>query len=181
MTSPREEVDGNLRAAAGIRTLRLPSAAYTDLLSTGNLRIIGNRDLRDTIVRFYEASDEALDIIERNQVLAATSLWSWYVDKALVTMSPENVLLSTSQRLREMTEFMEAELGNDFPYPDGRLWNLAPSSAERMGLQNSLLHGSGAFLIATNVARETAQEANELLGQLTAELSEARAESAVGS
>ena len=35
-------------------TLSLPASAYTDLLASGELNVISNRSLRDSIVRFYE-------------------------------------------------------------------------------------------------------------------------------
>lgn len=48
------------------RTLRLGRATYTDLLSTGNLRLIRNGELRDRIVRLYEANERTQAIRDRN-------------------------------------------------------------------------------------------------------------------
>jgi hypothetical protein len=47
----RDAVAAALGQLTSRRTLRLGRATYTDLLSTGNLRLIRNADLRDRIVR----------------------------------------------------------------------------------------------------------------------------------
>ena len=51
-----EEIRENLLRVDRV-TVRVPKAAYTDLLSTGNLRVIRSRELRDAIVRFYETTE----------------------------------------------------------------------------------------------------------------------------
>ena len=50
------------------RTIRLPTAAFTDLLSTGNLRVIQDREVRDAIVRFYEMTERSQTIIDKNNM-----------------------------------------------------------------------------------------------------------------
>jgi hypothetical protein len=52
-------------------TLDLPSSAYTDLLSTGELSVISNRNLRDAIVRFYESAEHNQAIVKHYCTLRA--------------------------------------------------------------------------------------------------------------
>ena len=71
LSGPRDAMDENaisdaIIRASSRRTVRIPSAAYTDLLSTGNLRLIEDPQLRDQVVRFYEASQRSQDIIAAN-------------------------------------------------------------------------------------------------------------------
>ncbi|MGD8276413.1 MAG: hypothetical protein PVH00_00240 [Gemmatimonadota bacterium] len=47
-------------------TTRLASATYVDLINTGNLQLIDNRELRDAIVRFFENAERDLAVIEKN-------------------------------------------------------------------------------------------------------------------
>ncbi len=58
------------------RTATLSKATYEDLLSTGNLGLIGNRALRDRIVRFYEASMTLTDILNRNNAAFVDGLYN---------------------------------------------------------------------------------------------------------
>jgi hypothetical protein len=47
-------------------TTRLASATYVDLINTGNLQLIDNRELRDAIVQFFENAERDLAVIEKN-------------------------------------------------------------------------------------------------------------------
>jgi len=58
------------------RTATLSKATYEDLLSTGNLSLIGNRALRDRIVRFYDASTTLTDILNRNNAAFVDGLYN---------------------------------------------------------------------------------------------------------
>ncbi len=48
------------------RTLHLDDAAYTDPVSTGHLRLLRSRSLRDGIVRFYNEAERTIAILNRN-------------------------------------------------------------------------------------------------------------------
>lgn len=70
-----------LTGIASRRTLVLDSAAYTDLLSTGNLGLIQDRDLRDRIIRYFADSERRELIIEKNnRVFIDESFVSFVVD-----------------------------------------------------------------------------------------------------
>lgn len=55
-----------LVAASARRTLFLDSAAYTDLISTGNLGLIQDRELRDRITRYFADAERRELIVEKN-------------------------------------------------------------------------------------------------------------------
>jgi len=58
---------GKMLVAVSIRrTLFLDSAAYTDLISTGNLGLIRDRDLRDRITRYFSDVERRELIVEKN-------------------------------------------------------------------------------------------------------------------
>ncbi|HKK28444.1 MAG TPA: hypothetical protein VKB18_10205 [Gemmatimonadota bacterium] len=58
------------------RTATLSKATYEDLLSTGNLGLIGDRALRDRIVRFYDASTTLTEILNRNNAAFVDGLYN---------------------------------------------------------------------------------------------------------
>lgn len=55
-----------LYATAQRITPRLPRAAYTELLSSGGLRLIRDPDLRDAVMQFYEESERLFTVLEKN-------------------------------------------------------------------------------------------------------------------
>ena len=58
---------GKMLVAVSLRrTLFLNSAAYTDLISTGNLGLIRDRDLRDRITRYFSDAERRELIVEKN-------------------------------------------------------------------------------------------------------------------
>jgi len=63
------ELSRMIQRATDRKTVALPAAAYTDLVSTGSLRLVRNRDLRDAIVRYYESAEIAQRILEKNSSL----------------------------------------------------------------------------------------------------------------
>ena len=70
-----------IQQATDRKTVALPAAAYTDLVSTGNLRLIQNRKLRDAIVRYYESAEIAQRILEKNSALFLDEhIYSFYGD-----------------------------------------------------------------------------------------------------
>ena len=124
------------RAAASIalqrltvrRTLRLKDGTYQDLISTGNLRLIRNRALRDSIVDFFETSTRVFDIVNKNN--------SFFVDDTYVnTMLAQGLIMPTAT-LGNMpalasidAEFNDSLRGGYIQEPD-RLWSLPASSQE---------------------------------------------------
>ena len=57
------------------RTMTPSNATYTDLLSTGNLRLISNRALRDRIVSFYAETGRLIEIHNKNNEKIADDLF----------------------------------------------------------------------------------------------------------
>ena len=75
----REAVAMALNQLTARRTLRLARATYTDLLSTGNLRLIHNVALRDRIVNLYEANERTLMIRDRNSQVFVDQMYMQYL------------------------------------------------------------------------------------------------------
>ena len=80
------------------RTLRLSTSTYTDLLSTGNLRLIRNR-LRDRIVNLYEYNERAQLIRDRNnQEFVDRMYMTYFVDRGLVAPRPARACRGSQRR-----------------------------------------------------------------------------------
>lgn len=61
------------------RTIRLARATYSDMLATGNLRLIRDAGLRDRIVNLYEANERWSTIIDRNNQVFVDQMYLMYV------------------------------------------------------------------------------------------------------
>ena len=61
-----DDIRDMLSQLASRRTLRIVSAAYTDLTSTGNIQLIRNQALRNAILRHFATIERAEAIIEKN-------------------------------------------------------------------------------------------------------------------
>jgi len=57
-------------------TTRLANATYVDLINTGNLQLIDNRELRDAIVQFFENAERDLAVIEKNNVFFVDEMYN---------------------------------------------------------------------------------------------------------
>jgi type II secretory pathway pseudopilin PulG len=64
-----DELNAHLSSMAARRTLRLVSAAYTDLTSTGSLRLINSRSLRDRLLRYFAEVSRIERVIEKNNTV----------------------------------------------------------------------------------------------------------------
>lgn len=94
----REAVAAALGQLTSRRTLRLRRAAYTNLLSTGELRLIRNASLRDSIVRLYESNERAQTIRDRNNQEYVDRMYMTYLlDQGLVAPRPVRSLPSIAQ------------------------------------------------------------------------------------
>lgn len=62
------------------RTMNLTNATYQDLLSTGNLQLIGNRALRDQLVAFYEQAEGEFEIHNENNAFIVDQLFATLIE-----------------------------------------------------------------------------------------------------
>jgi hypothetical protein len=142
-------------------TLDLPSSAYTDLLSTGELSAISNRNLRDAIVRFYEAAEHHQAIVERNN--------SVYIDGQIIPALYERGLIlphfrgdTGNRAMNEANDAVQARLGADFRHRADPVWNFPIDSREWRTLRSTLLAAAQIHSMGENTANQMIQEAQRL-------------------
>lgn len=152
------------------RTIRLPTAAYTDLLSTGNLRVIQDREARDAIVSFYETAERWQLIIEKNNTVYIDGLaWDSFYRDGLVYAHRTGTM--GLQLLDLARDSVRARLGPDFVHPDDLLWSLGPDSREWTQLQSRLLIVGSTLALGELIADELIDEARALDAMIQSSLS----------
>jgi len=123
----REEVARALDHLTGRRTIRFARATYSDLLSTGNLRLIRDAALRDRIVKLYESNERWAAIIDRNNQVYVDQLYLGFMMGAgLVEPRPDSNLPSVVAPRQAFAR----RLGTRVRSPMDRLWNLPPEQLD---------------------------------------------------
>jgi len=139
-------------------TLRIPTAAYTEILSTGNLRVISDRSLRDSIVRFYENAERIELVLQKNNdaFLDGLLMDSYYGDGLLV---PHILADVGDDDLNKANELIDKRLGEDFVHQADPLWQYSQDSPEWNRLRTALLYAAQIHIIGLISADQMINEA----------------------
>lgn len=163
----REGVAAALNQLTARRTLRLARATYTDLLSTGNLRLIRNAGLRDQVVDFYERAERTLLIRDRNNQMFVDQMYMPYLlDTALVAPRPSRNLPIVAANDSGFASRVGAAagVGND------RLWQLSPDDPEWNVLAGKVWYRGLASQGALDQSRQLEKEIRAVRALVTDEL-----------
>lgn len=142
---PPDRIEGDrlatLLRAVGIRlTPRLRKAAYTTLLSSGELHLIRDRVLRDELVRFYEEADRLFTVLDKNATNAVDegiSRLLWSEGLVGVTVQPD-LDPSAGLLVNDAAVDFLAALGPEFEPAPHRLLQLPPDAPEWAQVQGSV-------------------------------------------
>ena len=163
----RDAVAAALNQLTARRTLRLARATYTDLLSTGNLRLIRNAGLRDQVVDFYERAERALLIRDRNNQMFVDQMYMPYLlDSALVAPRPSRNLPVVSGNDRAFA----SRVGEAARVGDDRLWQLSPDDQEWNVLAGKVWYRGLASQGALDQSRQLEQDVRTVREVVAAEL-----------
>ncbi|MDH5759883.1 MAG: hypothetical protein OEZ65_09865 [Gemmatimonadota bacterium] len=163
------ELSRMIQRASDRKTVALPTAAYTDLVSTGTLRLVRNRDLRDAIVRFYESAEIAQRILEKNSSLFLDGhIYSFYADGLLIWRVDEPWGHREAQVVA--TEKASSRLSEDFEYTPDYFWSLPTNSPEWHRLRSSLSVTAHTLFMGREYALEVIEDARTLDAEVRREL-----------
>lgn len=107
------------------RTLRVDSAAYTDLTSTGNLQLIRNQDLRRELVRYFSDTERSELIAEKNSKEYVDGIFVPFVMDSGVAISVDQSVLEPITRA---TAVLQDTLGPEFSWPRDVVLQQPPDS-----------------------------------------------------
>jgi hypothetical protein len=167
----REAVASALGQLTARRTLRLGRATYTDLLSTGNLRLIRNTGLRDRIVRLYETNERMQLIRDRNNQEFVDRMYMTYLlDHGLVAPRPRRNLaaVSSSDGKFASRTAVPVDTSHDL------LWRLPPDAPQWTILGGRVWYRGLVSEGATEQSRQMAGEIAEVRQAIATELSARR-------
>jgi hypothetical protein len=167
----REAVAEALGQLTVRRTLRLGRATFTDLLSTGNLRLIRNTDLRDRIVRLYETTERAQLIRDRNNQEFVDRIYVTYLlDQGLVAPRPDRKLAAVTASDAKFAK----RVGLATDARQDRLWQLPPDAPQWSILSGRLWYRGLASSGAIDQSQQIMTEIGTVQHAIAAELSSRR-------
>jgi hypothetical protein len=166
----REAVAAALGQLTSRRTLRLRRAAYTNLLSTGELRLIRNAALRDRIVRLYENNERAQTIRDRNN--------QEYVDRMYMTYLLDGGFVAPRRsRLPSITVSDSAfadRVGITPRADDDPLWRLPQDAPQLFVLANRAWYRGTVSQNALEQTRQVVREIGDVRQAIERELAARR-------
>jgi hypothetical protein len=167
----REAVSAALSQLTSRRTLRLRRAAYTNLLSTGELRLIRNTALRDRLVRLYENNERAQSVRDRNNQEYVDRMYMTYLlDQGLVAPRPARELPS----IAKTDSAFAARVGITPRVDDDLLWRLPPDAPQLNVLANRVWYRGTVSENALAQTQQVVAEIGEVRQAIARELSERR-------
>ena len=154
----REAVAASLSNLMSRRTLRITRPTYTDLISTGNLRLIRNARLRDSVTDLYERNERLLAIRDRNNLVFVDQQFLQFImDNGLIAPRTSSNMPSSAKSNLKFARRIEVPVGVD----NDRLWRLGPASPEWITLTNKVWHRAQVTQAALD---QTEVMANEIRG-----------------
>lgn len=118
------------------RTLSVVDAAYQDLVSTGNLRLVRNLHLRDHLVSFYEEAGRTVEVHNRNNWLFVDGMFTPEVHgRGLFFARPGSNLAGATAR----DSTLRAQLVGGFVENADPIWGLPGTAPEWDRVKGQLL------------------------------------------
>lgn len=149
------------------RTLRLSRTAYTDLIGTGNIRLLRNAGLRDRIVNLYETNERLVTILDRNNQVYVDQMYSLYLlDTALIAIRSSSNLAPLDGALKDL----DARIAMPVGARDDRLWRLASDAPEWDVLRGKVRMRGAMSLLAIRQSQGIVQQVTAVRRAIADEL-----------
>jgi hypothetical protein len=152
------------------RTLVLQDPTYQDLLSTGNLRLIHDRALRDRIIDYYESTSLQFEIINKNNFFFVDDIYNrLFIGQGLI--KPRGTVSGLSA-LKPAAAETERLLRDGYIDEPDLLWRLPAGAPEWDRVKSALTIRISIASIAQHLATGVLGKTRELTTELEAERKE---------
>jgi hypothetical protein len=163
----RARVSGELSNLIDRRTMILQDATYQDLLSTGNLRLIRNRGLRDQIVAYYGTTRGDYEIMNKNNAVFVDELYNaLMIGQGLVYTGKGGGNLDV---LTDLNAKLSPLLRDGYIEEPDRLWSLPAGAPEWVQVKSALLARVRAAALSEQAAQRALVRTRALGTALAAE------------
>lgn len=149
----------------GRRTLRVPRAAWDELVGTGNLRLLEDPGLRRDLVRFYETLARDEEIISRNNLVYSDGLGvGVLLGEGILLAHPPPEGVGTGLNVQRSAAERMAEAGIPRgPTFGGRLWSTRVDDPIRIRTRSVAIAVAMAAANGVQIGEEILADARALL------------------
>ena len=151
------------------RTMRITNPAYKDLLSTGNLQLIRNRELRDQIVAFYEKAEREFEIHNANNASYVDNMFKDQIMGAGLFVF-RGATRSTMQTTSDADSIFSSEMAGGYAEDPDPIWSFPNSSPEWAMAKGQLLARVRISVYGELRAERLLSETREIKAAVEAEL-----------
>ena len=161
-------ISAALDKLTGRRTLVLRDAAYADLVGTGNLRLIRNRELRDNIVEYYGITRAEFEIMNKNNSFYVDELYnSLLIGKGLI--NPGSTAVGNLTSLSAVNARLSRLLRPGYITEPNYVWRLPADGPEWAQLKSTLLARVRIAALSEHSAQQALARTRELGAALQTE------------
>lgn len=122
----KEKLGSLLGALFARRTLNLSSATFDEIVSSGHLQLIRNRDLRDHLVRFFAQMELRERIAEKNNQDLIDDVYIPFLMRLGITVQPQSV--GSLATLNRASEILSDRLSHVVVFPEDRILSAPPDA-----------------------------------------------------
>lgn len=150
------------------RTLRLPRAAWDELVGTGNLRLLEDPTLRRDLVRFYETLARDEEVVARNNAVYADALGvGVLLGEGIVLSHPNSADIGVDDVGRLMAPNRMAAAGIPFgPSFAGLLWTSEVDDPVRIRTRSVAMAVASVAASAIQMGEQILADAEALLARI---------------
>lgn len=161
------ELQTLLSALAGRRTLMIDSAAFTDLTSTGNIRLIQNTELRSRIVRHFADMERIELVIEKNNSTFVDEIYFRFILRVGITPT---AVETVSADVAAAEQILINKLGPDVSYPRDDVLLRSRASRSWDEIRRHVLLRARIASIGAYIGEQTINSSQELRAEIEKEL-----------
>ena len=167
LSATPDEIRIMLSRLASRRTLRIVSAAYTDLTSTGNIRLIRNQELRNAILRHFAAIERTETIIEKNNTAFVDEIYYRFLFDTGITPVWQSSLIPD---ISAANDAMAEMLGPERTYPRDEVLTRPTGSRSWDDIRRHVLLRMRVALVGANIGERMIEENRVLYQDIETEL-----------
>ena len=168
----KEEI-GRLLGSLGTRkTLSLTSATYNEMVDSGQLQLIENSDLRDSLIRYFTRMELVERITDKNNAMFVDDIYNAFLVRAGITVRISRAEYITA--LSRAGEILTQQFGADVVYPEDRVLSQAMDSDSWNDIRRNLILRARIAAVGQANSEETLVLTGEIADAIASELQRRR-------
>jgi len=166
----RAEIGSLLALLVTRRTLSLSSATYDQMVSSGQLQLIRNHELRNMIVRFFAELERVVRVTDNNNRELIDDVFIPFIMRTGVTALVRADELQVTRTLNRANAIVHERLGPEFSFPQDRVL-LEPADADSWNdIRRNVLFRMRISASGQALAESKLDQTNDIVTAIAAEL-----------